>query len=331
MNLDKKKYQKGETIFLQGEMGHTMYEVLSGKVGIFLSYGEEDEQKLVEVGPGESFGEMALIEGLPRSATAVAMEDTLAVEIPGEALAAYFKEKPDEIIYMMRRLSDRLRDLTRDYNEVCAAISEARGLRETKPSESFWTRLKKFAGIYTKMRDAADVEMPKLVRRSAPHAAGFVQHTMSFGEGDVIFRENDESECMYDIHRGVVGIYSGYGTPGQNLLTKLSENQFFGEMGMIEQAPRSATAVALEEGTVVELIYPAQLSNLFQKNPDKVMLILDHLSSRLRGMTSDYLRACKTAAEIQESGGDDFLSIPAETRAWIEYYTMLNQNGIGWY
>ena len=54
---------------------------------------------------------------------------------------------------------------------------------------------------------------------------------------EVIFHEGDKSDCMYDIRLGRVGIYANYGTKEEKLLTELTKDQFFGEMGIIEGYP----------------------------------------------------------------------------------------------
>ena len=69
--------------------------------------------------------------------------------------------------------------------------------------------------------------------------------TKTFKKGEIIFKQGDLSDCMYDILWGQVGIYADYGTPEEKLLTTLETERFFGEMGMIEGRLRSATAVAL--------------------------------------------------------------------------------------
>ena len=76
----------------------------------------------------------------------------------------------------------------------------------------------------------------------------------TYKKGQVIFKEGDKADCMYDIRWGSVGIYANYGTKEEKLLTKLSTEEFFGEMGLIDDQPRSATAVALEKDTRVEVI-----------------------------------------------------------------------------
>lgn len=76
-NLQERTYLKGETIFKQGDIGRALFIVFSGKIA--LSRQERDNEKgglIAEVQPGEFFGEMALLEEMPRTADAYALEET---------------------------------------------------------------------------------------------------------------------------------------------------------------------------------------------------------------------------------------------------------------
>lgn len=127
----------------------------------------------------------------------------------------------------------------------------------------------------------------------------------TLNKGEIVFKQGDPSPCMYDIHWGTVGIYANYGTLEEKRLTVLSADQFFGEMGMIEGVPRSATAVAMENNTRIQEITAETFAEYFQDRPAKVLMILQHMSSRLRGLTKDYLEVCRTAAaelEAEQTG-----------------------------
>ena len=76
----------------------------------------------------------------------------------------------------------------------------------------------------------------------------------SFKKGAVIFRQGDAGDCMYDIQFGRVGIFDHYGEPDEKKIAELFADQIFGEMGLLDHAPRSATAVALHtEGMVSKI------------------------------------------------------------------------------
>ena len=123
----------------------------------------------------------------------------------------------------------------------------------------------------------------------------------TYKKGQVIFREGDNADCMYDIRWGSVGIYANYGTKEEKLLTKLSTEEFFGEMGLIDREPRSATAVALEKDTRVEVINGECFGAFLQESPTKVLVIMQHMSHRLRNLTGEYMDVCKTVVEAVET------------------------------
>ena len=52
-----------------------------------------------------------------------------------------------------------------------------------------------------------------------------------FKNGDVIFRQGDPGDCMYDIFSGRVGVYTAYGTPDEKLIAELKAGEFFGAGG----------------------------------------------------------------------------------------------------
>ena len=68
--MDLRHAKRDEVIFRQGEPSRCMYRIQSGRVGIFLNYGENRETKLAELTAGRYFGEMGLLDSAPRSATA---------------------------------------------------------------------------------------------------------------------------------------------------------------------------------------------------------------------------------------------------------------------
>ena len=107
-----------------------------------------------------------------------------------------------------------------------------------------------------------------------------------FQQGEVIFRQGDAAGCMYDIYWGKVGIYADYGTPQERLLTELHDENFFGELGMIDGEPRSATAVALSDDTQVETISEAEFAGYFKEKPLRVLQIMGHMCKRIRELSN---------------------------------------------
>ena len=121
--------------------------------------------------------------------------------------------------------------------------------------------------------------------------------TKQFEKGEVIFREGEWQMTMYTVTKGAVGIYANYGNANEQLLTKLEEGKFFGEMGLIEARTRSATAVALSNGTTVVEIDGDGFNEFFENQPEKIVAILVNMTNRLRELSDQYVNACDVICE----------------------------------
>ena len=155
--------------------------------------------------------------------------------------------------------------------------------------------------------------------------------TRLYRKGEIIFRQGAAADSMFDVRWGGVGIYVGYGTEHEKKLTELTNGDTFGEMGMIDHEPRSATAVALEDRTQLDEFREEDLIDLFRKNPAKVLSVLQMMSRRLRNLTRDYTDVCKTAVgvvaleEKPESVTDE---TKEEVMAKAEHYGHIHVNPV---
>ena len=123
----------------------------------------------------------------------------------------------------------------------------------------------------------------------------------NFKQNDVIFRQGDAADCMYAVRTGSVGIFLDFGGPGELKLTELHAGQYLGEMGLLDSAPRSATAVALSDDTALDVITEQGFQAAFDENPEQFINMLQQMSSRLRRVTRDYAEACRTVADVVEA------------------------------
>jgi len=101
----------GHTLFRQGDPGESLYALVSGRVAI---RAERDGEEVVigEAGRGETIGEMALLTGEPRSATVVAIRDTVLVRLPRGAFDRLLEDHPRMALGLSRLLVERLRAQT---------------------------------------------------------------------------------------------------------------------------------------------------------------------------------------------------------------------------
>lgn len=291
--MTEKVFEKGTVVFREGDIGNSFFQIVSGTAGVYSHYGEADERKLTDMQPGQYFGEMAVIEAWPRSSTIVAEEELHVIEISEKELNIYFAEQPDRIMALMKQLGKRIRELTADYDEVRAFMNDRSSIQPEKKS-GFLAKLKNFLASNSAVNGPSEEEQ---MQNAVIGREGAIQPISTYKKGQIIFRQGDPGLYMYAIHYGTVTIYRDYGTPQEKALTTLYPNTFFGEMGMIENEVRSATAVVAENETVLECIRAEDLEEMFKKSPIKVDMILSHLSHRLRKLTKDYMKACQEAVQ----------------------------------
>ena len=103
----------GEYLFREGESAEYGYVVKSGKIEIVKS-GAASEMILAELGPRSLFGEMALIDGSPRSASARASVETSVTEIRSDTFNHLIRNDPDTAVRLMKALAGQLRSANND-------------------------------------------------------------------------------------------------------------------------------------------------------------------------------------------------------------------------
>ena len=107
--LEEENYFAGDRIFDVNEHGDHMYILQSGRVGISLNPDPTIKEFVVELGLGECFGEMNLLDELPRSASAHVLVDSIVLSLEKSRLRGLIINYPELSIGMLRGLSLRLR------------------------------------------------------------------------------------------------------------------------------------------------------------------------------------------------------------------------------
>lgn len=105
----ERRYRRGETIFRQDDPGDCLHVVRDGRIRIILPSEDGDEVTIAVLGRGDFFGELALLDGGARSASAVAAEDTQTVVIGRKDFLSWLAERPAAAAALLSLLSRRLR------------------------------------------------------------------------------------------------------------------------------------------------------------------------------------------------------------------------------
>lgn len=118
--LVERKLTGGEMIFHQGDAGTEMYIVAQGHVNIHLPGEASRRVSLKDITVGEYFGELALFDDKPRSASALATTDALLLELSRETLSAYLERRPRAAMAILRTMAERLRETNAMLSERAA-------------------------------------------------------------------------------------------------------------------------------------------------------------------------------------------------------------------
>ena len=115
-------HRDGEAIVRHGETGDCMYVVQAGRVEVLVD-APGGEIRLGVLGPGDTFGEMALFTHAPRSATVRALGDVRVLKVDKRAFLARVQEDPSLAFRILEKLADRIRNLD---EEVVRLSSQGR-------------------------------------------------------------------------------------------------------------------------------------------------------------------------------------------------------------
>lgn len=156
----------------------------------------------------------------------------------------------------------------------------------------------------------ADVD-PAILRGIASHAS-----ERSLVRGDVLFLEGDSPDSLYIVLRGRIAVTNKSTDGRESVLALMEPGDLFGEMGMLDDRPRSAGARALETSSVVRLPYEPVIA-LLRDDPTLLWGVVRLLAGRLRNMDealadSVFLDVTgRTAKRILElSDGADEFNLP---------------------
>lgn len=284
--MQKFSFKKNELIFSAGDAADNMYIISKGKIRIMSGDGE-DAAELAILKDGAFFGEMGVIENAPRSASAYAETDVDLISISSDSFAQFVLSNPDDTLKIAKNLSSNLRKTTKKLVDATNTVNKLMENEEDKLSK---------ISVFGKLKEL--ISKNSMVENNKAEAA-----KSDFAAGEVIFYKGQSSDRMFKILKGEIDLFAGKdisGTP----FTTLSTGAIFGEMGVLENERRGATAVAKSEANIMP-ITNGQLTAHFETNPDDAMKILKNLSVSLRNTNEAYLSALKIIHELMDSMDDN--------------------------
>lgn len=245
--VSEDRYATEELVVEHEEDSHDAYIVHRGRVGVEheTPYGRFS---LARLGEGELFGETSFIDRRPRSSTVRALEDLELYRLSPLPLAAAFEgDQPFEIaIYwaFWKSVSRKLRSTNErlaDFFTRSGEIPDSRPFQESDERPDFRIDLQAKRQLFLEQK-LSTMEINFLSSLSKEE---------KLSEGEVIFREGDVGDAMYVVLEGRVMISKSIPGAGEEALAFLERGDYFGEMALIDNKPRSADATAHRGGAVV--------------------------------------------------------------------------------
>ena len=238
------------------------------------------------MGQGEFFGEMALIDNRPRSATATALSRTRLLAIHKDSFIDRTKNDISVIIQLIKSLCHRiartnnlLRTLMMSDDALRTALAEPAPPSSRKTEKSHPPKQRPLAPEMSpgSFLDLFPIQLPD------KFALGDGQSIKSYGRGEIIFNEGDDGKEMFIVLSGRVTIYTE--THGEKVvLNRIEAGGFFGEMALVLGNPRAAAAIA-DIPTQLVPLDNNQLNAGLWTSPELALFIVQVLIARLRSST----------------------------------------------
>ncbi len=287
-------YKDGEAIVNQGETGNSMYVIQSGEVTVVQSKNGK-EVKIAELGEGDFFGEMALIERRNiRRATVRSMGDTRVLTVDKKTFLNRVQEDPSMVFRIVQTSIGRVRKLTDQVSHIKAADRRAwdsRGVSRINPEE----QQKK--GIHQRMSMVlweTTIGFLPFKRTGKKEEKGLKTNILGrlYKDGEAIVNQGEREDCMYVIQSGKVIVCQSINGKGVKV-AELGEGDFFGEMALFERNTRIATVHSMGD-TRVLAVDKKTLLHMVQEDPSMAFNIIQTIISRAHKMTDQLLNMMST-------------------------------------
>lgn len=235
-------YPADEQIFQAGDAGDALIIVDSGAVQL-----SDDQQRTSALRPGEHYGELSLLTGRSRTHSATALSDS--------NVWLLYKSDFEELLARYPALGD--------------ALSKAISARLASTNNLFLNQHLRRISLFAGLNDAERRDIAEVLR--AAH----------FNRGDVIFAEGERGDAVYFIETGEVQLATRIGESYQMNFERLIAGDFFGELALLNDAPRKSTARAVVNDTQLWVLHKADFEQILTRYPQLALSLSKVLSERL--------------------------------------------------
>ena len=287
------KFSKNSFIFVEGKpSAGRFYIIKEGKVQIFRETNWEKSEEMV-AGPGEMFGIVSAMASYSYIESATAMTDVLLMVVDRKHYGDLIAKSTSVAVNTIRIFSQRLRKLDEALSRHAlkgAAVNDPSHLyqigvfyeRTRKINQALYSYQRYLAYCpHAKNIDDVKRKIVKMKSRISVTRPQYSPDTMvqTYPKGCLLFAEGEIGHNLYIIQKGSVKITKIVNNK-EVVLAVLNKGDIFGEMAMLENKPRSATAEVYEDCTLLA-INRANFKNLINDQPDMVVRMTVLMSERI--------------------------------------------------
>ena len=278
--LGRVTYENGESILHEGEESDDFFLIDQGEILIERNtpYGA---YSLATLSPGELFGETGFVDHNARSGDAKAQGQVVLFQIRAADLLAVAEENQRFAMVLYWALWKSLAVKLRRTNEVLAKFFDKTGGKA--PAENALAEPDK---VKVDIHAKKDLFREQTLSAMEINFLATLSKEVKYGPDEYIFREGDPGDHLYVVLEGRVMIAKDIAGAGEEALAFLGRGEYFGEMALIDQKPRSAAAKAHSDGAVLLLISSQVLGGILDiqkvSSLRLLKLLCDLVAKRLR-------------------------------------------------
>ncbi len=291
--LKTEVYRAGAFIFIEGQKDpKNFYIIRSGKVRVIKEIDLQLEEEPSILGPGDFFGVVSCMSGHPRIESAQALTDVALISILRDQFGELIKKNAPVALKIIRSFSKKLRFFDSEITKRTLKKSTEEDPTYLFDIGEYYFRkgdYKKAGYVYQRFIQycPADQRVPVAKARLAKMGLGFGPPppppaqglTRTYPDDTMIFSEHEPGNELYIIQQGKVKITKIINNQ-EVLLAVLQEGDIFGEMALLENKPRSASAIAY--GDVVLLaVNKANFEIMVVNQPQIATKLIQLLSERI--------------------------------------------------
>ncbi len=280
----------GNTLFHQGDRGIAMYLICHGSISI-----QVNEVEVIRRGTGACIGEMSLLDGMSRSASCVALEETELLMISDSDFEMIVKNQTSVALAVLRTLVGRLRQQTvktvqRQERPAGLHARKKKGVTtyhrnggsfesETRAGESFTEDDRVLYHLLEKISFLKKIPLFAEIPEKYLVPLAKIAHSVELNSGENLFHQGERGDAMYLICHGSISVQVDGVAVNQ-----METGECIGEMALLDGTPRSASCIAIEDTELLR-IADREFETIMKSQTTVAFALLRTLAGRLRRQT----------------------------------------------